>query len=134
MAVKHITGKQVTVTYGALDASTQITSVGPDRASSSETIQTLGDSVTTAGEKEITIAVELLFDPTEGGASALFHAAYVDGGTVGLEIDYGGAVSTYEGVTVVAIGEAIPADGVVTQTVSLSTGTPDTMVWKAATP
>ena len=134
MPVRHITGKQVTVTYGTLDASAQITSIGPDRGSSSETIQTLGDAVTTAGEKEITIAVELLFDPQTGGASALFHAAYVDGGTVALEIDYGGAVATYTGVTVVSVGEAVPADGVVTQTVSLSTGTPDTFVWAAVTP
>lgn len=133
MPARHITGKQCTVTYGTLDASAQVTSVGPDRTSSSETTQTLGDSVTIASEKEISIALELLFDPTTTGISALLHAAWVDGGEVGLEIDYGGAVATYAAVKVTQLGEAIPADGLVTQTATFNTGQPDTFTWATPT-
>lgn len=129
MAVRSITGKQCTFTYGALDASAQVTSVSPSRSASTETVQTLSDAVTSANERELTVAVELLFDPDTSGISALLHAAWVAGGKGTLEIDYGGAVATYADVIVTELGEEVPADGLVTQSVSLVTGTPDTIVW-----
>lgn len=134
MAARSITGKQCTFTYGSLDASAQVTAVNPDRSASAETVQTLGDSVTVANEKEITVGLELLFDPEENGISSLLHAAWVGQGDGTLEIDYGGAVATYSGVKVTQLGEAVPADGLVTQTATFTTGTADTIVWKTATP
>ena len=132
MPARSITGKQCTFTYGALDASAQVTSVGPARSSSTETVQTLGDSVTVANEKEVTVALELLFDPDTSGISALMHAAWVDGGKGTLEIDYGGAVATYADVVVTELGEEIPADGLVTQSATFATGQPDTFTWVTA--
>lgn len=129
MAVRSITGKQCTFTYGTLDASSQVTSVSPSRSASTETVQTLSDAVTSANERELTVAVELLFDPDMSGISALLHAAWVAGGKGTLEIDYGGAVATYADVIVTELGEEIPADGLVTQSVSFVTGTPDVITW-----
>ena len=134
MPARSVTGKQCTFTFGALDASAQVTSVAPSRSASTETVQTLGDAVTTANEKEVTVALELLFDPETSGISALLHAAWVAGGTGTLEIDYGGAVATYTDVIVSELGETVPADGLVTQTAGFTTGTPDTIVWKTPTP
>ena len=133
MPARSVTGKQCTFTYGTLDASAQVTSVGPARSSSSETVQTLGDAVTVANEKEITVALELLFDPNTSGISALLHAAWVAGGKGTLEIDYGTATATYADVIVTELGEEIPADGLVTQSATFTTGTPDTFTW-ATTP
>lgn len=129
MAVSSITGKQCTFTYGTLDASAQVTSVAPARSASTETVQTLTDAVTTANEKEVSVALELLFDPKTSGISALLHAAWVDGGKGTLEIDYGGATATYTDVVVTELGEEIPADGLVTQSATIVTGTPDTFTW-----
>lgn len=133
MPARSVTGKQCTFTYGTLDASSQVTSVNPGRTSSSETVQTLGDSVTVSAEKELTVGLELLFDPDTSGISALLHAAWVDGGKGTLTIDYGGATATYTDVVVTDLGEEVPADGLVTQTATFTTGTADTFTW-ATTP
>ena len=134
MPAKYVPGKSCTVTYGTLDASAQVTAVNPARSASTETTHTLGDAVTIANEKEITVTLELLFDPEESGISALLHAAWVNGGKVGLTIDYGGAEATYAEVAVSELSEAVPADGLVTQSATFVTGTPDVFVWKAPTP
>ena len=134
MPARYITGKSCTVTYDDLDASAQVTAVNPARSASTETTHTLGDAVTIANEKEITVTLELLFDPQESGISALLHAAWVSGGKVGLELDYGGAVATYASVAVSELSEAVPADGLVTQSATFVTGTPDSFVWATATP
>ena len=132
MPVKHVTGKQCTFTFGTLDASAQVTNVSPSRSSSSDTVQTLGDAVTTAAEKELTVSVELLFDPTTNGISALLHSAWVAGTEGTAEIDYGTATSTYQKIIVTELGEEIPADGLVTQSVTFTTGTPDAFTWATA--
>lgn len=134
MPASYITGKSCTVTYGALDASAQVTAVNPARSASTDTTHTLGDAITIANEKEITVSLELLFDPLESGISALLHAAWVSGDKVALELDYGGAVATYESVAVSELSEAVPADGLVTQSATFVTGTADVFVWKAPTP
>lgn len=129
MPARSVTGKQCTFTYGALDASAQVTTVSPARSATSDTVQTLGDAVTVSAEKEVTVALELLFDPETSGISALLHAAWVAGGEGTLEIDYGGAVATYTGVVVTELGEEVPADGLVTQSATFTTGTPDSFTW-----
>lgn len=134
MPARYVPGKSCTVTYGTLDASAQVTTISPARSSSTETTQTLGDSVTIANEREITVSMELLFDPEANGISALLHAAWVAGDTVALEVDYGGAVATYASVVVTELSEAVPADGLVTQSVTMATGQPDTFVWKTPGP
>ena len=133
MAAVSVTGKQCTFTYGALDASAQVTTVSISRTASSETIQTLGSFATLSSEKEITVALELLFDPNESGISELLHTAWVEGGKGTLEVGYGPASSTAADVVVTELGEEVPADGLVTQTATIVTGSADVITW-AATP
>ena len=133
MPVASVSGKTCTFTFGALDASAQVTSISPARTASTETVQTLGGSASSANTKEITVALELLFDPNESGISALLHAAWV-GGTKGTaEIDYGGTVATYAEILITDLGEQIPADGLVTQSATFASAEPDVITW-AVTP
>lgn len=133
MPVASVSGKTCTFTFGDLDSSEQVTSVSPSRTASTETVQTLAGAASSANEKEITVSLELLFDPATSGISALLHAAWVSGDKGTAEIDYGGAVATYTDIIVTDLGEQVPADGLVTQSATFATSQPDTIAW-ATTP
>lgn len=133
MPVVYVSPKSVTFTYGALDASAQVTTVEVGRSGSTTTLQTLADSLITSSEKTVTFTVGLIFDPSTSGISNLLHQAWVDGTPGALEVDYGGAVSSSAAVTVGELGEAVDAAaGQVTQTATLTSGSPDVITWLTA--
>lgn len=126
------TGKQCTFTYKTLDASAQVTNVGVDRSSTTDTVQTLADAAVTSSDKEVSYNVEFLFDPDSSSLFALLHAAWVSGEQAAVVVDYNGATSTANDVVVTSLSETAPADGLVTVTAALTTATPD--VFNPVTP
>ena len=133
MAVQHVSPKTVTFTFGTLDASAQVVMVEPGRTATNETLQTLGDELTTTSAREVSVGLSLVFDPNAAGISDLLHAAWVSGVAGTLVIDYGGAVSTVSAVKVTALSEVVDAAaGQVMQSATIVTTEADLFVWLTA--
>lgn len=114
MAVSVITGKQVTFEYGTVQGTAQITTASIEESADSETIQTLGGSVSLSKGVESTVSAEFLYD---GNKSGSFYAALktaLKAGTAGtMTIDADGGNWTGEAI-VTSLGAEMPADGAVT--------------------
>jgi hypothetical protein len=115
MTTTAITGKSATFTYGADEGTAQITSANISDAGTSNTIQTLGGSVTVSQGIETTVSCDFLFDGNVvgGGFYAALKAALTSGAPGSLAIDADGGAWVGDAI-VTSLSADIPADDAVT--------------------
>lgn len=103
-----ITGKDFTVTVGSTDYSAQITTGSINKTASSETIQTLSDSVTIPTGTEITASCDFLYDGASGFYKAMWDA--IGGSAVSVAI-VGDDGEWTGSMIVTSLSDDFPADG-----------------------
>jgi hypothetical protein len=117
MAAIAITGKAFTVKVGATMYGAQITTGSINKASTSETIQTLTDVATISTGTEITASCDFLYDGASGFYAALWDA--VGGAALAIEI-VGGTGEWTGNMVVTSLSDEFPADGASTCTAEFS--------------
>lgn len=121
MTTTALTGKSVTFEYGSTDGTAQVTSSTIDKQATSNTIQTLGGSVTVSQGQETTVSADFLFDgdQTGGGFYAALDAAFSSGLAGMLTIDADGASWTGQAI-VTGLSTDMPADDAVACSATLA--------------
>jgi hypothetical protein len=116
MTTTAITGKQVTFAFGSNEGTAQITSATVDEAGSSNTIQTLGGSVTISQGIESSVSCDFLYDGNTvgGGFYAALKAALASGTPGDLTISGPNGDEWTGSAIVTSLSTEIPADDAMT--------------------
>lgn len=114
MATTAITGKSFTATFNSVAGTAQITSASISESADSETIQTLGGSVSVSQGTETTLSCDFLYDGAEAASFYLALKTAFDAGTAATVLISGGDTSWTGSALVTSLGVEIPADGALT--------------------
>lgn len=108
-----ISGKQFTVSVGAVDYSAQITTGSINKTADVETIQTLTDVVDLSKGAEMTASCDFLYDGSAGFYEAMWDAI---GGTAVAIVVTGDTGEWTGSMLVTSLSDEFPADGASTCT------------------
>lgn len=112
-----ITGKEFTVTVGAVNYSAQITNGSINKTANIENIETLTETVPLATSVEMTASCDFLYDGAAGFYEAMWDA--IGGSTVAITIV--GDTGEWTGnMLVTSLSDEFPADGASTCTAEFS--------------
>jgi hypothetical protein len=117
MPATVITGKQFTVSVGAVDYSAQITTGSINKTATSSTIQTLDDSATFSQGVETTASCDFLYDGSAGFYAAMWDAV---GGSAVAVLIVGDDGEWSGNMVVTSLSDEFPADGASTCTAEFS--------------
>jgi hypothetical protein len=107
-----ITGKKVTFEFKTISGTAQVTTASIEESADSETIQTLGGSVSISNGVESSVSCDFLFDGNQanGGFYGALKSALVAEEEAAITIEADGANWTGQAI-VTSLSAEFPADG-----------------------